>query len=87
MNKLYKLEDVIKPILETDYKAREDDMYLYIEYIKLTIKGSVVNMPLIFESSEYRKDLGILSFKSVERCRRKLQATYEYLNPKKEVQD
>lgn len=88
MNKLYKLEDVIRPILEKDSKAREDDMYLYKEYLDLKTNGlSDVLLPVIFEEKEYRTKNKIASYDSVGRCRRKLQEKNEYLKPKKEVQD
>lgn len=88
MNKLYRLEDSIKDILEVDAKAREDDMYLYKEYLDLKTNGlSNTLLPIIFEQKEYRIKNKISSYDSVGRCRRKLQAKYDYLKPKKNVQD
>lgn len=85
MNKLYKIEDDIKPILEEDVKTRSDDMYLYKKYLEL--KGVIeLLMFKVFDDKEYRKMNKIAPFESISRCRRKLQAQNEYLRPSKEIQ-
>ena len=85
MNKLYKIEDDIKPILEEDIKSRSDDMYLYKKYLEL--KGVIeLLMFKVFDDKDFRKTNKIAPFESISRCRRKLQSQYEELRPNKELQ-
>lgn len=83
--RLRKLEDIIKVILTEDFKAREDDMYLY--YVYLMKMG--VNMYKIHEilaNKEARKRIGLSNIESVGRCRRKLQEKNESLKASSAVE-
>lgn len=73
---LIKLEDVIKPILENNERARSDDMYLYYTYLQWK---KVYNIELVFKSKPYRQRMKIVCYESVRRVRQKLQAKYPSL--------
>lgn len=70
-----KLENKIKPILETNYSARCSDMYLYYEYIKRELKDSDLNKTFItlFFNPRLVKILGLATFGGVERCSRQIR--------------
>lgn len=77
VNKLKKLEKVIKPILEECPQARNDDFILYAKVIK-------EYDPELLEVSAKRflishNALGVPNLKSIERVRRKLQEKYPEL--------
>ena len=84
--KLNKVEPIVKTILENEPEARGDDEYLY--YLFCTRYGFLSDSAFtrMFKDKEYRNKLGIASFKSVERSRRKLQAENENLKPSEEVE-
>lgn len=84
--KLNKVENIVKTILETEEITREDDMYLY--YVFCTRYGFLTDSGFtrIFKDKDYRKKVGIASFKSVERSRRKLQEKNKDLKPSEEVE-
>ena len=71
-----KLEDEIKQILIDDPRTRNDDMYLYFVYCckKINDKNFWLRMEDVFEDKEKRDSIGIRSFTSVIRVRRKIQA-------------
>lgn len=73
------MEEIIKPILEQNPKARVDDMYLYAIYCKKQVNYDTIDMEQVFMSSEYRISRGIRTFSAVERCRRRIQEKYESL--------
>ena len=75
--KLKKLENVIKPILEKYPQTREDDYLLYAEVINRynpELLGVSAEMFLVCHS-----ELNVPNIKSVERARRKLQEKYPEL--------
>ena len=84
--KLNKVEPIVKTILENEPESRGDDEYLY--YLFCTQYGFLTdsNFTRMFKDKEYRNKLGIASFKSVERSRRKIQAENENLKPSEEVE-
>lgn len=86
MSKLEKVENVVKTILEKEYETRGDDLLLY--YLFCTKYGFLNDSSFsrMFKDKEYRKTLGIASFKSVERSRRKIQAEHEELKPSEDIQ-
>ena len=87
MKKLESIESEVKAILDKDYRARKDDMYLYYVYCT---KYGVLNSKAfvqLFYNKNFRKEYNVPVFESVSRARRKLQQEYEYLRPEKQVQD
>ena len=85
MAKLSNLEPIIFEILEKYEEARNSDMNLYHIYCT---KYGVLNeykFGEIFINENYRKSLGLYTFGSVERCRRKLQERYPHLKCDKET--
>ncbi len=76
---LYKLEDIIKEILEKDYRAREDDAYLIFLVVQKThpdIAGTT------FANVMFNAKKNKINFESIRRCRQKLQAKYPDLKNK-----
>ena len=81
VNKLVKMEDIVKPILEKDEKARNDDFYLYAEVL-----WQVIPHALHFSMARglrNHKELGLPNYESVTRVRRKLQEKYPELASEK----
>lgn len=77
VEKLRKLEKVIKPILENQPQTREDDFLLYAEVIKQY-------KPTLLELSARafligHNTLNVPNIKSVERARRKVQEKHPEL--------
>lgn len=68
LKRLYKLEDEITEILENNPITRTDDQLLYIAY--WNIKAPYVSFIDFFETPQ---KFGGRVYKSVERCRRKIQ--------------
>ena len=68
LKKLYKLEDEITKILEKNPITRTDDQLLYIAY--WNIKAPCISFIDFFKNPQ---KYGANSYKSVERCRRKIQ--------------
>ena len=82
MNTMYAL---VKNILETDAKARENDMLLYLQVCKLKNLDAVAQpFYIVMQRS---KELGLPSYETVSRARRKVQEEHEELKPTKIVQD
>lgn len=85
MNDLDTLYNVVKTILENDVKARENDMFLYLQVCKLKNMDAVAKPFYIV--MQKAKELGLPAYESVSRARRKVQEEYEELKPCKAVQD
>ena len=82
MNTMYAL---VKNILETDTKARKNDMLLYLQVCKLKNLDAVAQpFYIVMQRS---KELGLPSYETVSRARRKVQEEHEELKPSKNVQD
>lgn len=76
---LYKLEDIIKDILEKDYMARSDDAYLIFRVVQVThpqMAGTT------FAEVMLNAKKNKLNFESIRRCRQKIQAKYPELKDK-----
>lgn len=72
-------------LLKTNPKTRNDDMYLYGEYltnhwVRDTEKYKV------FKDANFRKEKGISPFETVSRCRRELQNDFIDLNADEKVE-
>lgn len=77
MESLKKTEDIVKRLLETYPETRSSDDVLYArvcEYVCKTV--GELPFPVVLM---HRKKLGIPSYKSVERSRRKLQGAFPEL--------
>ena len=74
MQKLRTIEDKVRAILKKDEEARNDDMVLYLKVCNSYFKDAGA-MPFAEVMSQYRY-LGLPSFESVGRTRRKLQAEH-----------
>lgn len=85
MNKLYKLEDLVKDILINVPETRSDDFYLLV-HVYYKLNPDIINISFS-QVMLAHKDLHLPYYESVSRCRRKLQSQYEELRPSKEVQD
>lgn len=71
MSKFSKVEDLVKLILKFYPRARDDDNYLFAEYVRLT-NPELLEKSFGYVLAHHSSDLNI---KSVERARRKIQET------------
>lgn len=85
MSKIKKIEPLVKKVLERDEEARNDDFYL-IGNVYYNINKNIKNMPFLYVIANH-KELGMPSFESITRCRRKLQSEYEHLKASKKMQE
>ena len=77
MHNLKTIEGKVRAILEKDEEARNDDMTLYLAVCNTCLKGTGA-MPFAEVMAQYRH-LGLPSFESVGRTRRKLQEKHPEL--------
>lgn len=77
MENLKTMEGKIKAILKKDKETRDDDMLLYLKVCNAYLKDAGA-MPLAEVMTQY-KYLGLPSFESICRIRRKLQAKHPEL--------
>ena len=77
MRYLKSIEGKVRTILERNQDARNDDMVLYLVLCNACLKDAGA-LPLAEIMTQY-KYLGIPSFESVSRTRRKLQAKHPEL--------
>lgn len=77
MDNLKTVEGKVKAVLQKNEDARNDDMVLYLALCNLYLKNAGT-MPLA-EIMTRHKELGLPSFESVGRTRRKLQAEHPEL--------
>lgn len=85
MKKLYKVEDMVREILEVSEECREDD-FLLIKEVYRKIDPNIVEMSF-YDVMENHKSLRLPYFETIRRTRQKLQADNEDLRPSQEVQD
>ena len=78
MSKFSKIENTVLPIMMAEPRARDDDNYLFAEYIKAT-HPEIAEVDFYNAMVRFSKDINI---KSVERVRRKLQQKYPELRGK-----
>ena len=74
MDNLKTIEGKVKAVLQKNEDARNDDMVLYLALCNLYL-ADAGNMPLAQILTNH-KELGLPSFESVGRTRRKLQEKY-----------
>jgi len=77
MDSLKTIEGKVRAVLQENEDARNDDMVLYLALCNLYLKDAG-NMPLA-QILLNHKELGLPSFESVGRTRRKLQEKYPEL--------
>ncbi len=77
MDNLKTIEGKVKVILQKNEDARNDDMMLYLALCNLYLEDAG-NMPLAQIMTKH-KELGLPSFESVGRTRRKLQERHPEL--------
>ncbi|MBZ0934982.1 hypothetical protein KWK86_004825 [Clostridioides difficile] len=77
MRNLKTIESKVRAVLEKDEEARNDDMLLYLKVCNSCLKDTGA-MPFAEVMMQY-KFLGLPSFESVGRTRRKLQAEFPEL--------
>lgn len=86
-NRIHKLEDVVKPILEVNPIARGDDFELVLRvYEKLLSYSDYLDDMSFRELMHNHIALELPPFESITRCRRKLQQMYPELRPDEEIQ-
>lgn len=78
---LYKVEDLVKEILENIPEARNDDYYLIYE-VEKRLEPELLNRTY----REYLLSTKTISFKTIERARRKVQSSHPELQASKKVQ-
>lgn len=83
MARLKLLENEIEYLLTVDESNRADDMKLYASYCEMHGGRELMQ---IFKSVSLRATLGLASFESVSRVRRKLQSKDESLKASKHNQ-
>lgn len=84
MSKIKIIEPLVKEILEADQETRKDDFKLIAEvYYRLNQKIGELSFNLVMLG---HKELKLPPVETITRARRKLQAKYEYLRPKEEVE-
>ena len=74
---LKKTNDIVKYVLQRYPETRSCDDKLYIRVCEI-VNEEYVTLPFCVFMT-HRREFGIPSFKSVERCRRKLQKAYPEL--------
>lgn len=86
MDKFYKVESIVRKILENEPQARKDDMMLF--YLYCTKYGILNEKAFVklFKDKVFRKKYNISVFETVSRARRKIQAENESLRPDEKVQ-
>lgn len=84
MRNLKTIEGKVKAILEKDEEARNDDMTLYLAVCNSYLKGAGA-MPFA-EVMAQHKYLGLPSFESISRTRRRLQEKHPELVGSRPVQ-
>lgn len=73
MEKLTKLSKIVENVLERNPKTREDDFKLIYEVYK-SINSNIEYIPLKYIINNHI-EMGLPSFESITRCRRKIQET------------
>lgn len=86
-NKIHKLEEIVKPILENDLTARDDDFELVLKVFEKHLSYSDYADTMSFrELMNNHIVLDLPPFESITRCRRKLQQMYPELKSSQDVQ-
>lgn len=85
MRKLYKIEEVVKNVLEQYPETRSDNFKLiYSVYREINFK--VVTIENFYQVMWYHKEYGLPSFEGITRARRKIMNMHPELKPIKSVE-
>lgn len=76
VEKLRKLADIVKEILEQDELARTDDCYLMLKVLEITHPNEVGKA---FSEVMLNAKRNKINFESIRRCRQKVQEKYPEL--------
>lgn len=82
MTNIYKVEGLVKKVLEEFEDSRSSDEVLIFRVYKEINEDAMIR-ELFCEIMLNRNTYGLPSFKSIERSRRKVFEKYPYLKPKK----
>lgn len=74
--KLKRIADIVKDILEQDNLARTDDCYLMLKVLEVTHQNEVGKA---FSEVMLNAKKNKINFESIRRCRQKVQEKYPYL--------
>ncbi len=85
MRDLYRIQDIVQDILQNDEEARGNDHHLYYEVCKKVDK-EVLSIPLGAVLTGFN-NYNVPNIESVGRARRKLQAQFPDLRPKKKIEE
>ena len=85
MERFYKTEDLVKSVLIEYPDSRNSDDVLVFRVYKELNEEAVIR-ELFCEIMLNRKEYGLPSYKTIERCRRKLVSKYPELAPIKSVE-
>lgn len=85
MERFFKTEDLVKKVLIEFPDSRNNDDILIFRVYKELNEEAVIR-ELFCEIMLNRKEYGLPSYKTIERCRRKLVNQYPELAPTKDVQ-
>ena len=85
MEELRTIKNIVRSILEDDAQSRSSDMRLYLKFVE-RINPSVTEMRFGFVI-ENLKEIGLPSFESIGRVRRKLQEENPELRANEVVTD
>lgn len=84
MTDLNTIYDLVKDILVIDTRARDDDMYLYVQFCKQRDCKEALKMPF-YVVMEHSSEFGMPSYESVSRARRKVQSECPELRASEET--
>lgn len=84
MTDLNTIYDLVKDILGIDTRARDDDMYLYVQFCKQRDCKEALKMPF-YVVMEHSSEFGMPSYESVSRARRKVQSDHPELRGSREI--
>ena len=85
-NRIHKLEEYVRPVLETKPATRDDDFMLILEvYRKFLGYSDYVSEMSFEEMLSNHIALDLPPFESITRCRRKLQVMYPELQSSEDV--
>ena len=91
MKKLLNITETVKTILEDKPSTRDDDNLLWLEVLRAAVRNrkygsQMVDLTLAYVLTSIHR-LGLPSFESVSRARRKLQEKYPELRGTRAVQE
>ena len=85
MNNIQTTKEEVYGLLKSNPRTRNDDMYLYSEYLTSHWVRDVEKYK-VFDDPGYRKEKKISPFETVSRCRRELQNDFIELNADEKIE-